>query len=232
MLFTNPRQIIKQPTVINKPPPPQNVNFPMMGFSKQYIAFQNKQTSDNIQSASNSVNTNAVNTRVLNTKAVIKKEVITPPENAKPIRWGAPTWFLFHTLAEKIKDEHFLKLRKELLDIIYSICVNLPCPICSKHAREYMSGINFNTITTKEQLKQLLFVFHNSVNERKHFPLFSKIELDEKYSKSNTVAIIQNFMQHFQNKSYNIKLIADDLQRKQLLNHLSGWFSKNIQYFN
>ena len=95
-----------------------------------------------------------------------------------------------------------------------------------------MSGINFNTITTKEQLKQLLFVFHNSVNERKNFTLFSKIELDEKYSKSNTVAIIQNFLQHFQNKSYNIKFIADDLQRKQLMNHLKEWFTNNIQHFN
>ena len=216
MLFTNPRQIIKQPTVNNKPAP-QNVHFPIMGFSKQYVSFQKKQSTEVVQSAP---------------KSLPKKDLYKPPENAKPIRWGAPTWFLFHTLAEKIKDEHFNRLRKELLDIIYSICMNLPCPICSKHATEYMSGINFNTITTKEQLKQFLFVFHNSVNERKNFTLFSKIELDEKYSKSNTVAIIQNFLQHFQNKSYNIKLIADDLQRKQLMNHLSGWFSKNIHYFD
>ena len=213
MLFTNPRQIIKHPTIPNNSNSSSNISFPIMGFSKQYISFQKKRAENGSVSSKS-------------------KEISTPAKPDKPIRWGAPTWFLFHTLAEKIKDEHFLKLRNELLDIIYSICVNLPCPICSKHATEYMSGINFKTINTKENLKQLLFVFHNSVNERKKYPLFSKMELDEKYSKSNTIAIIQNFMQHFQNKSYNIKLIADDLQRKQLLNHLSGWFANNIHYFD
>ena len=26
--------------------------------------------------------------------------------------WGPPTWYLFHTLAEKIKDEHFNEMKR------------------------------------------------------------------------------------------------------------------------
>jgi hypothetical protein len=209
MLFTNPRQIIKN----NSGQSP--FQLPIMRIPKQ----------PPIQK------TEAFPAKPKEVPAVV---AVTPvsADTPKPMKWGAPTWYLFHTLAEKIKEEDFTSLRKEMLDIIYSICVNLPCPICSKHATEYMKSINFNVITTKEQLKNMLLVFHNEVNQRKGVPIFTRAELDKKYSKSNTVLIIRNFMHFFQPKSYNIKLIADELQRRTFISHLNQWLTKNIHSFS
>ena len=156
---------------------------------------------------------------------------IAPPKK-KSMKWGEPTWFLFHTLAEKVKDEAFPYIRTELLTIISTICKNLPCPDCAGHATEYINGINFNNIQTKEQLKDMLYVFHNVVNQRKMFPLFPREQLESKYSQANTIAIIQNFMVHFQDKHASIRMIANDFHRNNIADQMKKWFNENIQYFN
>lgn len=151
----------------------------------------------------------------------------------KPMKWGEPTWFLFHTLAEKVKEEEFSQFRMELLKTIYLICSALPCPECAKHASDYMNGINFNTIITKEDLKLMLFTFHNTVNARKNFPMFSMEELNSKYASSNTVKIIQNFMINFsplRNKTYTLDVSKH--YRQMVSTQLVGWFNDNIQKFH
>ena len=150
----------------------------------------------------------------------------------KRMIWGPAIWFLLHTLAEKVKEESFSSIRIELLNNIYSICVNLPCPMCSTHAKEFMDKINFNTIRTKEDLKNMLFQFHNNVNLRKNIVLFPKEQLDEKYSKAVTINIIQNFMHHFSDRYRSPKLIANDLMRSRIVVILKEWFSKNLQHFH
>ena len=101
----------------------------------------------------------------------ISTSMSTEP-TVKKMKWGEPTWFLFHTLACKVKEDCFQKVRGDLLNHIYSICVNLPCPMCANHAKEYMKNINFNTIRTKQDLIDMLYVFHNAVNKKKNFPYF------------------------------------------------------------
>jgi hypothetical protein len=166
---------------------------------------------------------------VLNQAPVIQNPII---ENPKPkMIWGPPIWFLFHTLAEKIKPESFSTIIKELLNNINIICSNLPCPICSTHAKEYMGKINFNSIRSKQDLKKLLFDFHNTVNSRKGYTIFTKEELDSKYSNSNTVNIIHNFIIHFKDKHRSPKLIADDLMRQRIAANLQIWFQNNITAF-
>jgi hypothetical protein len=155
---------------------------------------------------------------------------IVKPE--KKMKWGEPTWFLFHTLAEKIKDEYFQTIRLDLMNTIFTICKNLPCPDCANHATEYMKKINFASIKTKQDLKLLLFQFHNVVNQKKHFPLFSVNELDAKYSCANTINIIQNFMYYFQDKNHSIRMIANDIHRSRIAEQLKTWFNSNMQYFN
>jgi len=153
-------------------------------------------------------------------------------EEPKPkMIWGPPIWFLFHTLAEKIKPEVFSTIIKELFNNIYIICINLPCPICATHAKEYMDKINLSSIRSKGDLKKLLFDFHNTVNSRKGYPIFTKDELDNKYSNSNTINIIQNFMIHFKDKQRSPKLIADDLMRQRIAANLQKWFQNNITAF-
>ncbi len=150
----------------------------------------------------------------------------------KKMRWGEPTWFLFHTLAEKIKESEFPVLRTQLFDLVENICTNLPCPICSTHAKAYLAGTNFANITTKDHFRIFFLRFHNEVNRRKGYPLFAYEDLADKYGKANTVAIIHHFMAHFEDRNpSNARMIADTLYRQRLVSVLKAWFSKNIQSF-
>jgi hypothetical protein len=160
----------------------------------------------------------------------IEKPII---DNAvKKVKWGEPTWYLFHTLSVKIKENQFHIIRTQLLNQIYAICVNLPCPECANHAKTYLEGINFSSIKTKTDLKKFLYTFHNIVNKRKGYPLFPYDELDGKYSKANTVPIIQNFMIHFSDRNRSVKLLATDLYRQRLCETLKEWFNNNITAFD
>ncbi len=168
-----------------------------------------------------------------NHKEIVQLPKPTPQEvkaKAKPMRWGAPTWIFFHTLAEKVSEEHFALIRKPLLNMVSNICANLPCPDCAGHAREYMSKINFNAIQTKRDFINLFYVFHNTVNERKGFPIESP-EILSTYANYNLVAVISNFIYFFENKHMSPRLMADDFMRRQVSASVKQWLSANIQYF-
>ena len=107
------------------------------------------------------------NNRYIQNKTLEENKVVEKKPRVKEMLWGEPTWFLFHTLAEKIKEEEFLNLRFELLGYIKKICGNLPCPTCAQHATKYLNGVNFNTIQTKKDLQFMLFSFHNDINKKK-----------------------------------------------------------------
>jgi len=95
-----------------------------------------------------------------------------------------------------------------------------------------LASINMNNIQTKEQLIDLFYVFHNEVNKRKGFAQFPRELLHEKYSKANTVNIINYFLLHFLDKSYSIRMIADDFHRKRLVEDIKKWLKENLQHFN
>lgn len=145
--------------------------------------------------------------------------------------WGPAVWYLYHTLAYKIRAESFLTLRDSLLNFIRGIASILPCPKCSEHATAYMNKINFAAIQTKEQLKLFLYNFHNTVNERKEYPIMLPEIADEKYKTANTVAIIRNFIMVFQMKHNNVRLITDQMHREGLVTKLTAWLQTNIVYF-
>lgn len=160
-----------------------------------------------------------------------EKEIIKREQSGR-ITWGAPTWYLFHTIAEKVREDTFPVIRKELLNIILTICINLPCPECATHATRYLNSINFDTIVTKQDLKDMLFRFHNSVNTKKNFPLFSQFELNSKYELANTVAIIQNFFQAYDKSSSSSKLSVNFLYRSTSITNIRAWFTSNMVHFN
>jgi hypothetical protein len=148
------------------------------------------------------------------------------------MKWGEPIWYLFHTLAEKVRDDIFPEIRVELLNTIISICSNLPCPKCTSHATEYLKRVNFTSIQTKDDLKKLLFLFHNEVNKRKNLPLFQYNDLDDKYSKANTMKIITYFISEYSKTDFNVTMITENMQRGMILDKLKKWFTANISYFN
>ena len=161
-----------------------------------------------------------------------EQPLVVPQNNPNKIRWGPPTWFLFHTLAHKIKDEYFSKIKTEFLTNIVTICRNLPCPKCADHATEYMSKLNLSAIQTKDDLKNMLFKFHNDVNVRTGAPLFEYNDLNDKYNSAITINIIQNFFVFFKDKSFNVTAIANSMHRDRITATLMVWFQNNIQYFD
>jgi len=208
MIFTTNKQLAKPGEA------PKYVESPIMTFSNKYRSFSMQQQS-----------------QIKSIESQPKPEKPLDPTK-KPMKWGEPTWFLFHTLAEKIKPEYYPELQKELLNLIYTICSNLPCPSCAKHATQYLNAVNFNALTTKDSLRLLLHRFHNEVNHRKGFAEFPVEQLITKYSAANTVNIIHNFMPYFEDKAGSVRLIADNLHRSRVALQLRAWFNKNIGFFD
>jgi len=150
----------------------------------------------------------------------------------KSMKWGEPVWFFLHTIAHKVKPESFAILRNELLKHVYTICTNLPCPDCSLHAKNYLNGVNFNNIRTKEDLKDMLFEFHNSVNRRKGFVVFAKEQLDDKYEAANLNSISSYFFTVFLDKHASPRMISDDIYRSRLTYQIRDWLLVNKSHFN
>jgi hypothetical protein len=207
MIFTNSSRVAK-----TQKTPLEYLSSPAMAFSSKYREMILKNAAASAAAA-----------------AASHTPQIEPKKKA--MKWGEPTWFMFHTLAEKIKPEYFPVMRDELLNIVLTICSNLPCPDCARHAKQYMNGVNFNAIRSKDDLRILFHRFHNEINMKKGFPLFPFDELSDKYSKANTVNIIHYFMMHFEDKHTSFRMIADDLHRARICSQLRAWFSKNIGYF-
>ena len=126
--------------------------------------------------------------------------------------WGNCVWYLFHTLIHIIKDDQFLELKNDIVYIIKTVIQILPCPDCSRDATLEINKVDFNAIQTKQQLKLLMFNFHNHINKKLNKPIFQLSQLDEKYSKANIHVIINNFniifstnsnIPHLMNQSFN-----------------------------
>lgn len=146
-----------------------------------------------------------------------------------PSTWGPPIWNFLHTMAAKIKEEKFSDTFGNLFFFIQKICTNLPCPECSQHAKLFLGRIVLKKVSTKNDLINLLFIFHNSVNHRKMKPVFP-IEDVKKYSQNSLIHSYNQFITAFNTKG-NMKLLADSFQRKLILQELKKWFVQNLSNF-
>jgi len=153
------------------------------------------------------------------------------PSDGDRMRWGAPTWTLFHTIPEKLTNQNFVENKTSIIQLITTICNNLPCPSCSQHAPQYMHKVNFNAIHTVEDLKKMLYIFHNTVNERKKYAEYPYDELTGKYSVLDFNQVVNNFLFHFQKKTYAMNLIAQQISRQKQVVVVKTWFVNNIHLF-
>tara|TARA_Y100000816_G_scaffold200776_2_gene147479 strand:+ start:2935 stop:3537 length:603 start_codon:yes stop_codon:yes gene_type:complete len=145
--------------------------------------------------------------------------------------WGPYIWYMLHGLAEKIKDKSFHGLKNELLEHIFNICVNLPCPSCSTHSREYLQKIDLKKIKTKQELRLMLLDFHNNVNTRLRKPIFSYQQLIDKYKTVNFNNVINNFFIFFEDKHKTVNMLSNDMYTQRLSNNIRNWLSKNYHHF-
>jgi hypothetical protein len=146
--------------------------------------------------------------------------------------WGPATWTLFHTLAEKIKDEHYAEVLPDMLIIIKRICMNLPCPDCSAHAIQMMSKVAASNFPTKDHLKAFLFHFHNAVNVRTGKQAIILEELNAKYARANTFVIVPHFIKVFSHRNTNVRLLINSFHKDMLIKDFIKWMRENNHKFN
>lgn len=152
------------------------------------------------------------------TKAVTKEE------------WGNACWYLFHTLAEKLKPDQDAEV-PFLFNEIKNICGNLPCPTCSTHALNTLSTIKPGSVKTKNDLINVLIEFHNSVNSRLKTPLFTREECIEKYKKAVLKNIVNHFIHVFDKPTGINHYMMYTSQRNNCLNQFISYIRKNASKY-
>lgn len=145
--------------------------------------------------------------------------------------WGPATWFFLHSLANKIKPEHFDTIKVEMIDIFKQICFTLPCPHCQEHAKKFVNTNDFNKIKTKDDFIIMLWTLHNIVNKRNNRPTLSYKALVI-YDKAIFINICKNFFEKFSKPLHNQRLFMDSMRRDRVVNNVKLFISKNIDKFN
>ena len=87
--------------------------------------------------------------------------------------WGPSIWNLFHGMSYNLLSDIYEDIQNAI-NIIVTICYNLPCPICSQHAKVHLAKYSLSKINTRNKLKQFVFVFHNTINKDLHKPQFTQ----------------------------------------------------------
>jgi hypothetical protein len=146
--------------------------------------------------------------------------------------WGNATWYLFHTLAYKLKPE----FQNEVLVIfnhISNICNNLPCPDCQQHASALIASTNVAKATaSKESLNQFVWSFHNDVNKRLGSKIVTFETAQELYSRANTYAVIRHFLAVMQENLNNEKAMLYTFHRKKIMKIFRDYINANIHKYN
>ena len=110
--------------------------------------------------------------------------------------WGTPTWFLFHTIAERLDTNWYKQNYVYVWEFIRNVCNTLPCPLCQAHARSYVNSINIRRISTKQGLQRVLFDFHNVAN-RHSGAKNESIDVLKKYKRANIKLVFDHFENRF-----------------------------------
>lgn len=147
-----------------------------------------------------------------------------------PSYWGPSTWIFMHTLAAKIKESSFSVIGPSLIRVLIQICNNLPCPECSQHAKQFWAKVKTVNIKTKDDLINLLFVFHNMVNKRKQLSPF-KYDYLSYYKTRNVIQTYNTFSRNFNTRG-NMNLINESFRRNMMLSSLRGWLMTNLIHFD
>jgi len=149
---------------------------------------------------------------------------MSPPEV-----WGPPIWTLFHVLAEKINERAYPFYAGQLFSVIKNICSALPCPECTSDASIFLGKIKIQDLKTKNDFKNMVYLFHNYVNAKKRKRLYNYSGL-EVYKNYNIVNVFNRFISVYHTRG-NMKLLAESFQRQNIIKNIRAWFSKNIMAF-
>ena len=201
-----------------------NMNFSMGGPRPRFVVV----APDNAAFGPRTPVVASVSTAPLFVRQVAAPEAVPP---SKEMTWGEPTWLFLHTMAEKVREERFVEIRAPMLNVLYMVCTNLPCPTCAEHAKSYMDSLNFNAIQSKQKLKEFFWNFHNMLNAKKGFPLQTFPDVEAKYARAYTRLVIHNFVLSFDKRRSNAHILANDFYRRRISGVVREWLQSNIGSF-
>lgn len=144
--------------------------------------------------------------------------------------WGPFIWIFLHTLVAKIKESEFKNNKDKLIEIIFKVCSNLPCPDCSEESIRFLKTVNFKNVTKKEDLIEILFVFHNQVNinlKKTEFPE----HLLKTYNNNNMNNVLKIFIETFNKNTKNIRLMNQSFMRSIISKDIKTYIQNNIHIF-
>ena len=118
--------------------------------------------------------------------------------------WGPHIWIFLHCFCEKLNENYFNLNKIQIMTFIKTIIFNLPCPMCSNDTKKKFKNVNDKNIKTKEELKMLIFYYHNYVNKKLR-KREADIKILEQYKKYNVYNCYKNFIKVFI-KKYSFKL--------------------------
>ncbi len=131
--------------------------------------------------------------------------------------WGNATWFLFHTLAQQIREEEFSNEKSRLIRFVQNTCSHLPCPVCAADASHIISRAYVDKIKTKDDFIEFLRQFHNIVNTKLDKPAMSAEEVNTKYKKARLDLVIKNFFNLLTVSYGNMKMLIHSYQRQNFI---------------
>ena len=82
---------------------------------------------------------------------------------------------------------------------------------------------------TKNEFKNMLYLFHNWVNAKKRKPLFNYANMN-KYANLHLPFVINNFIANYNTKG-NMKLLTESFQRSFVIKDFISWFKTNSRIF-
>jgi hypothetical protein len=149
---------------------------------------------------------------------------MSPPEV-----WGPAVWILFHTLIDKMNPDVYPYVIRSMFGAIVRICRFLPCPDCSRDASNFLAKINLKDYKTKDEFKNMMYLFHNWVNAKKRKPLFNYAKINM-YANLHLPFVINNFIAKYNTKG-NMKLLAESFQRSLVVKDFINWFTYHSKAF-
>lgn len=144
-------------------------------------------------------------------------------------QWGPITWFFLHTFSEKIHENAFEKNKIIYLNLLYNLCTNLPCPMCSNHAKIYLISNNFKNINNKNELRIFFWNFHNNVNMRLN-KKYQNISILKIYFYGNFQKIISIFKNKLLNGGFSLNFI-NSMEKVKNVNNLISTIYRNKSHF-
>jgi hypothetical protein len=91
-----------------------------------------------------------------------------------------------------------------------------------------MKQIKIESIKTKTDFKNIIYVYHNWVNAKLKKPLYLASNIDT-YNNMSIITVYNNFVSVF--NTTNVRLMSENLQRKSLITYIHSWILRNLKYY-